>query len=68
MAPPRKKAVPAGKIELELTADRVTKGAVRFMQDTPDFPINVYLRKEQVAELGLEAVEGAVITLTIEAA
>lgn len=65
MAAPRKKT-PAGKIEIELVADRVTKGAVRFMQDTPDFPINVYLRKEQVAELGLEAVEGATISVTIE--
>jgi hypothetical protein len=68
MAAPRKKATPTGSLNVELVADRVTKGAVRFMQDTPDFPINVYLRKEQVAELGIEAVEGAVISVTIDAA
>lgn len=65
MAAPRKKV--KGAIELELTADRVTKGAVRFMQDAKDFPVNIYLRKEQVAELGLEAAEGVSITVTIEA-
>jgi hypothetical protein len=63
--PARKKVT--GKIEVELAADRVTKGAVRFMQDTPEFPINVYLRKAQCEELGVETVEGATIKLTIEA-
>lgn len=48
-----------------LTADRVTKGAVRFMQETDEYPINLYLRKEQVEALGLPIAEGSKIGVTI---
>lgn len=57
----------AKKISTTLVADRVTKGAVRFMEKTDDFPLNVYLRKEQVEQLGLEAAEGVELTLTLSA-
>lgn len=53
-------------IEVILTADRVTKGAVRFVdKSVEDFPMNIYLRKTQCAELGIEPVIGAQITLAI---
>lgn len=55
-------------IEVPLVADRVTKGAVRFMEETDDqYPLNVYLRKEQVAELGVQAEVGQTITLSLSA-
>jgi hypothetical protein len=63
---PRTKAAP--KIETQLVADRVTKGAVRFVEESDEqYPLNIYLRKEQVDALGVEAVVGQTITLTIEA-
>jgi len=55
-------------IEAPLVADRVTKGAVRFTElTTEEWPLNIYLRKEQVEALGLEAAEGITIKLTVEA-
>jgi hypothetical protein len=62
------KKKPAEKIEVQLVADRVTKGAVRFMeQNGSDFPLNIYLRKAQVETLGIQAAEGETINLIIEA-
>jgi hypothetical protein len=58
----------AKKIEAVLVADRVTKGAVRFVEDAEEWPLNIYLRKEQVETLGLKAEEGESISLVIEAA
>jgi hypothetical protein len=52
-------------MKITLTADRVTKGAVRFVENKEDWPINIYLRKEQVSELGLEAAEGQKVSVTI---
>lgn len=55
-----------GKIEVELLADRVTPGAVRFMEPgEADAPLSVYLRKEQVEALGLPIDEGAKILVVI---
>lgn len=55
-----------GELAVELIADKVTKGSVRFMETgSADWPLNVYLRKEQVAELGLPLVEGSAVTLTL---
>lgn len=56
-----------GKFEVELLADRVTKGAVRFVEPGDgDDPLSVYLRKHQVEELGLPIVEGAALKMTLE--
>jgi len=55
-------------IEVELVADKVTKGSVRFMEEDTglqDFLLNVYLRKERVQELGLEPVVGQRLTMTL---
>jgi hypothetical protein len=56
------------KIDVELVADRVTKGAVRFMEpgNGPD-PLSVYLRKGQVEALGLPIAEGSTILAVIYA-
>lgn len=64
---PRARAKAPKEIQTTLVADKVTKGAVRFSEDKADWPLNIYLRKEQVAELGVEAEEGATITLTLSA-
>jgi hypothetical protein len=58
----------AKKIEVTLVADRVTKGAVRFVEDTEEWPLNIYLRKEQVEALGVKVEEGEAISISIEAA
>lgn len=52
-------------IEVGLVADKVTKGAVRFVEN--DGPLSVYLRKEQVEALGLKIEDGQTITITIAA-
>jgi hypothetical protein len=58
-----------GKLEVELIADKVTKGAVRFMQAgaREDFPMSIYLRKPQVEALGLPVEEGAKILILVYA-
>ena len=58
----------APKITRTLAAGKVTKGAVRFDEVNPvdpDWPVNVYLRKEQVEELGIAPAMGVTITLEI---
>ncbi len=42
------------KIEVVMPTEKVTKGAVKFAENDPntEWPLNIYLRKEQVAELG----------------
>jgi hypothetical protein len=68
MAATAKSKTQSKSIEVTLVADRVTKGAVRFVEEKVDtFPLNIYLRKEQVSDLGIEAAEGQEIQLTIEA-
>jgi len=57
----------AKQFEIVLTSDRVTKGAVRFIEENVDYPISIYLRKEQVEELGLEVGLGKELRVTIKA-
>jgi hypothetical protein len=55
-----------GKIEVELLADRITPGAVRFMEPgAADEPLSVYLKKRQVEALGLPIDEGTKILVVI---
>ena len=70
MAARQEVAVEAPALEIRLEADRVTKGAVRFVDPTSTeaWPLQIYLRKEQVAALGVALEEGAAISLRIEAA
>ena len=49
------------KLVVEMTADKTTKGAVRF-SDKGAYPKTIYLRKEEVKELG----DPDAITITIE--
>ncbi len=53
------------EISATLVADRVTKGAVRFMEQSDEWPLNIYLRKEQVEQLGIKAEEGSEISVAI---
>lgn len=57
------------KIESTLTCDRVTKGAARFVEAgiEPPLQLNIYLRKEQLADMGVPAAEGSQIGITLTA-
>ena len=53
-------------IEARLVADKVTKGAVRFVEpDADEYPLNLYLRLEQVEALGIKPSVGEAITVTV---
>jgi len=56
-------------ITTTLVADKVTKGAVRFTEPEAlmgDTPLSIYLRKEMVEALGLEAEEGKAVKITLD--
>lgn len=55
------------KIETVLTIDRVTKGAARLVEAgvEPPLQLNIYLRKEQLADLGVPAEVGTQLDITL---
>lgn len=50
-------------LTVKLVKDKTTPGTVRFSEESRDHPINIYLTKERVKQLG----EPETITLTISA-
>lgn len=50
------------ELRLKLTKDKTTKNAIRFAEDSDDHPVNIYLTKERVIELG----NPEVVSVTIE--
>jgi hypothetical protein len=56
------------KITTTLVADKVTKGAVRFVETEAlvgETPLSIYLRKEMVEYLDLRAEEGETVKLSL---
>ena len=51
-------------LTVKLIKDKTTPGTVRFSEESPDHPINIYLTKERVKQLG----DPETIIITISAA
>jgi len=53
-------------MELTLVKDKETKGAVRYQEDTDEFPKNIYFRKEELTELFGKFPEKLSVTIKAE--
>lgn len=47
----KKTSKTAKKMELTLVKEKETKGAIRYMEDTEDYPKNIYFRKDELEEV-----------------